>query len=89
MDWSDGFGVKMMQMHQVSQSNIEEFFYDHLLRKMSAEPNEYAEWPAAIKFFYQFLEEKEYMDNARPVIRLVDQVEPFFIKVLKKRFGQG
>jgi len=71
----------------ISRVELEEFFYDHLLRKMSAEPDEYTEWPAAIKFFYQFLGEKDYMDDAVAVIKMIDEIEPFFIKVLKKRFG--
>ncbi|MEW6202130.1 MAG: hypothetical protein AB1546_09155, partial [bacterium] len=74
-------------LKDVSRTELEEFFFGHLLRKMSAEPDEYAEWPAAIKFFYQFLHEKGYIADPREIVGAINQIEPFFIKVLKKRFG--
>lgn len=78
---------RIMTLKQMSRVELEGFFFDHLLRKMSAEPQEYAEWPAAIKFFYQFLEEKGYMEDSGTVVKAIDEIEPFFIKILKKRFG--
>ena len=64
-----------------------EFFEDYLLRKMMVEPNEYVFWPPALKLFYQFLNEKGYLDNHEEVIRNIDKVEPYFIEVLKKQFS--
>jgi len=64
-----------------------EFFEDFLIRKMMADPNEYILWPPALKLFYQFLHEKEYLDNPDPIIHRIDDLEPYFIEVLKKQFS--
>jgi len=64
-----------------------EFFEDFLLRKMMAEPNEYVCWPPALKFFYKFLHEKEYLDNHKQIINKIDRIEPYFIEVLRKQFS--
>lgn len=64
-----------------------EFFEDFLLRKMMVEPNEYVYWPPALKLFYQFLDEKGYLDNHKKMIEKIDSIEPYFIEVLKKQFS--
>ncbi|GAG48770.1 unnamed protein product, partial [marine sediment metagenome] len=64
-----------------------EFFEDFLLRKMMTEPNEYVNWPPALKLFYQFLHEKGYLDNPEEIIMKIDRLEPYFIEVLKKQFS--
>jgi len=64
-----------------------EFFEDFLLRKMMVEPNEYVYWPPALKLFYQFLNEKGYLDNPKKMIEKVDKIEPYFMEVLKKQFS--
>ena len=66
---------------------IVEFFEDFLLRKMMVEPNEYIYWPPALKLFYQFLYEKGYLENHEEIIKKIDQIEPYFIEVLKKQFS--
>jgi len=64
-----------------------EFFEDFLLRKMMVEPGEYIFWPPALKLFYQFLDEKGYLDNPDDLISKIDKVEPYFIEVLRKQFS--
>jgi len=64
-----------------------EFFEDFLIRKMMVDPNEYIFWPPALKLFYQFLHEKEYLDNPNPIINRINELEPYFIDVLKKQFS--
>ena len=64
-----------------------EFFEDFLVRKLMADPEEYVYWPPALKLFYQFLYEKEYLDNPEAIIRQIDAIEPYFIEVLKKQFS--
>lgn len=66
---------------------LEEFFADYVLRKIMVEPHEYAQFIPAIKTFYTFLHEKGYIDNPKPMIELLDIVEPMFIGILRKRFG--
>ncbi|MGO9571995.1 MAG: hypothetical protein ACLP5H_31120 [Desulfomonilaceae bacterium] len=63
------------------------FFCDFVLRKVVIEPHLYTYIPASIKLFYKFLCEKNYLDNAMPVIAVIDEIEPHFIDTLKERFG--
>ena len=64
-----------------------EFFEDFLIRKLMADPEEYIYWPPALKLFYQFLYEKEYLDSPEAIIRQIDAIEPYFIEVLRKQFS--
>jgi len=64
-----------------------EFFEDFLLRKMMVEPMEYVYWPPALKLFYRFLHEKGYLDNPDDLISKIDNLEPYFIEVLRKQFS--
>jgi len=66
---------------------FEEFFFDHVLRKVMMEPHEHVRWSPALKLFYTFLFEKEYLDNPAVFIELIDDLEPKFIDVLRKRFS--
>ena len=66
---------------------IEEFFADYVLRKIMVEPHEYIQFIPAIKTFYIFLQEKEYIDEPEPMKALLDSFEPIFIEILRKRFG--
>ncbi|MBM3254049.1 MAG: hypothetical protein FJZ16_07345 [Candidatus Omnitrophica bacterium] len=65
---------------------FEEFFKDFLLRKMYVEPNEYVYWPPALKLFYKFLHEKNYLENPDNFIKEIDYIEFHFIEVLRKQF---
>jgi len=64
-----------------------EFFEDFLIRKMMAAPPEYILWPPALKLFYRFLHEKEYLDNPDKIVGQIDKIEPYFTKVLKHQFS--
>lgn len=65
---------------------LEEFFTDFLLRKVYTEPNEYVYWPPALKLFYTFLHEKNYIDDPGDFIDEIDSLELEFLEVLKKQF---
>ena len=64
-----------------------EFFEDFLIRKTMLNPPEYVLWPPALKLFYRFLHEKGYLDNPDKIMAQIDQIEPYFIKVLKHQFS--
>jgi hypothetical protein len=66
---------------------IEEFLFDHVLRKVSMEPQEHVEWPPALKLFYHFLYEKEYLDAPASIIEVIDEFEARFIEVLRNMFS--
>lgn len=74
-------------LKSVSDIYFQEFFEDFLIRKMMVEPEEYTQWPPALKLFYRFLQEKGYLDNADDMIETIDHIEPYFIAVLKKQFS--
>jgi hypothetical protein len=50
-------------LNKVSAFDLEEFFLDHLLRKIAIQPNDYVYWPPALRAFYTFLTEKGYLEN--------------------------
>jgi len=74
-------------LEKVSPIYIEEFFADYVLRKIIIEPHEYVQFIPAIKMFYVFLNEKGYIDEPGPIVKLVDAFEPHFIEILRKRFS--
>jgi len=78
---------EIITLGSVTLTYFEEFFSDHLLRKVHGEPHEFVNWPPAIKAFYIFLSEKGYLHNSEPIILLIDQIEPYFIEILKKEFS--
>lgn len=71
----------------VPEQYFMEFFEDFLIRKLMADPEKYLYWPPSLKLFYQFLYEKEYLDNPETIIHQIDTLEPYFIEVLKKQFS--
>ena len=73
------------ELQDVSPYAIEEFFMDHLMRKVMAKPPEYTHWPPALRLLYTFLAEKGYLDDPEPIIELFDDIEPDFIELVKKR----
>lgn len=74
-------------LKSVSPIYIEEFFVDYLLRKVMAEPTEYIEWPPALKLFYNFLSEIGYLENATTFTKILDEIEPHFIEILRNRYS--
>ena len=73
-------------LKSVSVYLLQEFFTDHLFRKVLVEPFEYVHWIPALKLFYRFLFEKEYLKDPKTVIRLLNLIEPHFMKILRKRY---
>jgi hypothetical protein len=51
------------------------------------EPQEHVEWPPGLKLFYNFLYEKEYLDDPASIIKAIDDFEPRFIEALRNRFS--
>ena len=73
-------------LDRITYIDIEEFFLDHVLRKLMLEPNEYPDLPPAIKLLYQFLSEKGYMDDPSAIVNLLEEVEHEFIEILQQRY---
>lgn len=74
-------------LKSIPPSYLAVFFSDFVLRKVVIEPHLYTYIPASIKLFYKYLCEKNYLDNAMPVVAVIDEIEPHFIDTLKERFG--
>lgn len=77
----------LLILSSVPADYFEEFLFDYLLRKLIAEPHDYATFPPTLKFFFRFLYEKGYMPNSESVIHVIDALEPEFIDILRERFG--
>ena len=77
----------VVTLKSANEDLLEEFFFDHLLRKFLTEPTEYTAVPAAIKSFYQFLQEIGYIKDHTMIKNLIDNIEPQFLKLLRKNFG--
>ena len=73
-------------LKKVGPVDIEEFFLDHVLRKVMLKPNEYPEIFPAVKLFYQFLTEKGYIGDPSNIINLLDEIETEFLEVLQSRY---
>lgn len=76
-----------INLKNVLPIDIEEFLVDHILRKVMVEPQEYIQWPPAIKLFYNFLYEIGYLENPEKIIKLLDNIEPYFLKILRDRYS--
>jgi len=76
-------------LKSVAPERFEEFLFDHLLRKLVAEPHEYVLFPPTLKLFYEFLLEKGYIAEleSKDIIETIDGMEPEFIDVLREQFG--
>lgn len=77
----------LVLLNSVPPKCFEEFFFDYLLRKLMIAPHEYPECPAAVRFFYTFLNEKGYPLEVDSIMGMMDEIEPYFIETLRKRFG--
>lgn len=66
---------------------MEEYFTDHLLRKVMVDPPEYIKWPPSLKLFYRYLHEIGYVDEPEKLIIMLDEIEPHFIEILRKRYS--
>ena len=77
----------LMTLKSITPEYLEEFFANHVLRKVIIEPHEYTFFPPAMKLLYKFLTEKGYMDDHTAITEIIDQIEPSFVRILRKRFG--
>lgn len=77
----------IVTLKTVTLSYLTEFFEDFLIRKVYGEPQEYVDWPPAIKLFYLFLKDKEYIDDLASIVTMINGIELSFMGVLKKQFG--
>jgi hypothetical protein len=66
---------------------FEEFFFDHVLRKVMMEPHEHVDWTPALKLFNQFIYEKEYIVDAGKFTETIDALKRQFVDVLRERYG--
>ncbi len=76
-----------LTLRDVSSAHFEEFFEDFLLRKLHGKPQEYVDWPPALKLFYGYLGEIGYMNVSAAMARAIDNLEFGFMRKLRKYFG--
>jgi hypothetical protein len=74
-------------LKSIQPEYLEEFLFDHVLRKVIMEPHEHVDWPPALKLFYNFLYEKKYLEDIAYIIDIIDNLEPRFIGILRNRFS--
>ncbi len=80
-DYIYRYGMKTV-LYKVSTKVFINFFANHVLRKATEEePEELSKCPAAIKYFFIFLKEKEYLNTTRydDIIKRLDKQELLFI----------
>lgn len=73
--------LEILQYHE-----LEDFLLHHLTRAVEIRPEDYVFWLPAIRFFYRFLGEKQYMSDPQRVINFVNTIEPEFLAYLKEIF---
>ena len=74
-------------LKSITPDHLEEFLADHILRKVIMEPYEYTFFPPAMKLLYKFLSEKGYIDDYTVITGIIDEMEPHFTRILRKRFA--
>lgn len=77
----------IVTLKTVTLSYLTEFFEDFLIRKVYGEPQEYVDWPPAIRLFYLFLQDKGYMEDAASMMTMINGLELTFMNILKKQFA--
>lgn len=77
----------VVTLKTITLNYLTEFFEDFLIRKVYGDPQEYTEWPPAIKLFYLFLKDKEYMEDISSMTSMINAMELRLMEVLKKQFG--
>ena len=78
----------VVTLKTITLNYLTEYFEDFLIRKVYApDPQEYVEWPPAIKLFYLFLKDKGYMKDAASITSMVNAMELNLMRVLKKQFS--
>jgi hypothetical protein len=77
----------IVTLKTVTLSYLTEFFEDFLIRKVYGEPQEYVDWPPAIKLFYLFLKDKGYLEDASSMMTMINGLELRYMIILKKHFS--
>lgn len=77
----------VVTMKTITLNYLTEFFEDFLIRKVYGDPQEYVEWPPAIKLFYLFLKDKGYMKDTTSMTSMINALELRFMEILKKQFA--
>lgn len=77
----------IVTLKTVTLSYLTEYFEDFLIRKVYGDPQEYVEWPPAIKLFYLFLKDKGYMEDVASMTSMINALEFRFMDILKKQFS--
>ncbi len=77
----------VVTLKTITLNYLTEFFEDFLIRKVYGEPQEYTEWPPAIKLFYLFLKDKGYMQDIAATTSMINALELRLMVVLKKQFS--
>ena len=81
------FHDEIVLVKSVPEEYFAEFYLDFILRKVVAKAHEYILYMPSLKLFYKFLFEKQYIDDPEPFIRILDNLEPAFMKILRERFS--
>ncbi len=77
----------VVTLKTITLNYLTEFFEDFLLRKVYGPPQEYLDWPPAIKLFYLFLKDKRYLEDIASITLMINAQELQFIDILKKQFS--
>ncbi len=77
----------VVTLKTITLNYLTEFFEDFLIRKVYGDPQEYTEWPPAIKLFYLFLKDKGYMQDIAATTSMINAMELRLMVVLKKQFS--
>lgn len=77
---------EILTLKNFKSFDFEEYFFDHIIRKVIAEPHELIKWPPAVKLFYRFLGEIGYIDKSEKYIKLIDKIEPEFLQIIKQMY---
>lgn len=75
-------------LKSITSLYIKEFLADYIFRQeMIYDPREYTTWPPAMKLFYLYLRDINYLKKPDRVIRIIDRVEPYFVDDLKATYS--
>lgn len=77
----------VVTLKTITLNYLTEFSEDFLIRKVYGDPQEYVEWPPAIKLFYLFLKDKGYMEDIAATTSMINAMELRLMVILKKQFS--
>ena len=77
----------VVTLKTITLSYLTEFFEDFLIRKVYGPPQEYLDWPPALKLFHQCLKDKGYMEDIASITSMINSIETRYIGLLRKQFA--